>query len=258
VIQNLIINAEQAMPGGGTVHIKAENIENIAAEVLYGLPLDSRRYIKISIQDHGVGIPTECLTKIFDPYFTTKQKGSGLGLATTHSIIKRHEGHISVESKHGEGATFHLYLPASEKQETYESPEEEKKAARGEGRVLVMDDEDMVREVAGKMLKALGYEPAFAADGTEAIELYEKARHSGEPFDAVIMDLTIPGGIGGEEAVGRLLAIDPHLKAIASSGYSTDPIMSDSKAYGFRGVIAKPYVIEELGKVLHQVLTQGI
>jgi PAS domain S-box-containing protein len=258
VIQNLIINAEQAMPGGGTIHIKAENIGNIAAEVLYGLPLDSRRYIKISIQDRGVGIPTECLTKIFDPYFTTKQKGSGLGLATTHSIVKRHEGHISVESKYGEGATFHLYLPASEKQEAYDFHEGEKRAPWGEGRVLVMDDEDIVREVAGKMLKALGYEPAFAADGAEAIEKYEKAQLSGGAFDAVIMDLTIPGGMGGEEAIGRLLAIDPHLKAIASSGYSTDPIMSDSKAYGFRGFIAKPYVIEELGKVLHDVLTQGI
>ena len=253
VFQNLIINAIQAMPQGGTIEITGENIKvgNHGR-----LPLETGNYVKVSIKDKGIGIPEKYLQKIFDPYFTTKQQGSGLGLATAYSIVNNHHGHISAESKLGEGSTFHVYLPASD-QKIRQQPKEITELLSGKGKILVMDDEAMVREVLGMMLLTLGYEAKFAKDGVEAIELFSQAQGSADPFAAVILDLTVPGGMGGKEAMERFLEIDPQVKAIVSSGYFDDPIMADFQKYGFAGVIAKPYKVAELGKVLNQVLTKG-
>jgi PAS domain S-box-containing protein len=250
VFQNLTINAVQAMPTGGTLKVWAENL-TLGTES--DLPLDPGRYLKISVRDQGMGIPPEHLPRIFDPYFTTKQKGSGLGLASAYAIIKKHHGHIAVESKPGVGTTFDVYLPAVDQQATPQ-PEEERKLPVGKGKILVMDDEEMVREVLGRLLARLGYEPEFAEDGGEAVEKFVQAHGSGQAFAGVILDLTVPGGMGGKEALARLLEIDPQIKAVVSSGYSDDPVMADFQTYGFSGVIAKPYKIEELGKMLNQVI----
>ncbi|OGW43788.1 MAG: hypothetical protein A2Y66_04660 [Nitrospirae bacterium RBG_13_41_22] len=248
--QNIIINADHAMPEGGTIHVSCKNV-NIGEDEIKSLK--SGKYVMISIKDHGVGIPMENLEKIFDPFFTTKEKGSGLGLATTYSIIKKNVGYITVESDVGVGTTFHLYLPASQKKLSKKEKREKRIDVR-KGKILVLDDEEMVRLVARTMLKRIGYEVAFAIEGSEAIELYKKAMDLNQPFDAVIMDLTIPGGIGGKEAIKKLLEIDPEVKAIVSSGYSNDPIMADFKKYGFCGVVAKPYTLEELSQVLHSLI----
>jgi nitrogen-specific signal transduction histidine kinase/CheY-like chemotaxis protein len=252
VLYNLIINADQAMPDGGLIKVSAENISLDVKDIL---PLKKGRYVKIIIEDQGIGIPKEHLQKIFDPYFTTKKKGDGLGLTTSYSIIKNHNGHIQVESEPGVGSTFMIYLPASPKKITKKKLPEEK-ILPGKGRVLVMDDEEVVREVVGDLLAILGYEVEFAKDGDEAIEIYKKAKASAQPFDAVIMDLTVPGGMGGKESIQRLLKIDPEIKAIVSSGYSNDPVMTDFMKYGFSGIVAKPFKIEKLNQVLHQVLTE--
>jgi CheY-like chemotaxis protein len=200
-----------------------------------------------------VGIPEENLSKIFDPYFTTKPGGSGLGLATTYSIIKKHEGYITVESEMSVGTTFTIYLPASEKKAPI-TPVGRANPSAGRGRILVMDDEVMIRDLTGHILRRAGYEVAFAADGAEALALYVNGRDAGQPFDGVIMDLTIPGGMGGKEAIKRLRDIDPHVKAIVSSGYSNDPVMANFREYGFSGCVAKPYKIEELHQALHKML----
>ena len=250
IFQNITINAIQAMPTGGTFKVWAENL-TLGAES--GLPLSAGRYIKISVRDQGMGIPAEHLPRIFDPYFTTKQKGSGLGLASTYAIVNKHHGHIAVESKPGVGTTFTVYLLAVEQQATPQ-PKEDRGLLVGTGKVLVMDDEEMVREVLGRMLVRVGYEPEFARDGGEAIEMFVQAQGSGQAFAAVILDLTVPGAMGGKETMARLLKIDPQVKAIVSSGYSDDPIMADFQKYGFSGVIAKPYRISELGKILNHVI----
>ena len=250
VINNLVINADHAMPRGGIIKVSAENI---AVDVEQGLPLKEGNYIKISVEDQGIGIPEEHLQKIFDPYFTSKQKGSGLGLATAYSIVKRHDGCIQVKSELGVGSTFSIYLPASSKEVLIEKALRER-IPTGKGKILLMDDEEPVREVGGEMLEGLGYEVEFTKDGAEAIELYKKAKESAQPFDAIIVDLTVPGRIGGKEAVEKLIEIDPEVKAIVSSGYSTDPIMADFRKYGFSGVIAKPYKLKELGEALHKVI----
>jgi PAS domain S-box-containing protein len=250
VFHNLTINAVQAMPIGGTIKVWAENL-TLGTDS--GLPLSAGRYIKISVRDQGMGIPAEHLPRIFDPYFTTKQKGSGLGLASAYAIIKKHNGHIAVESKPGVETTFHIYLSAVERQVTPQ-PEKDRELLVGTGKILVMDDEEMVREVLGGMLARLGYEAEFARDGGEAIEMFVKAQESGQAFAAVILDLTVPGGMGGKEAIKELLKIAPQVKAIVSSGYSDDLIMADFQKYGFAAVIAKPYKISELGKVLNNTL----
>jgi CheY-like chemotaxis protein len=250
VVHNLIINAVQAMPGGGSIRVSGDNVDIEEGNLL---SVAAGPYIKISVRDRGVGIAKEDLTRIFDPYFTTKAKGSGLGLATSYSVVKKHGGRISVESEPGMGSVFHIYLPAS-----LTAPQERmahlKGPLSGKGRVLVMDDEEMVRQVVGDMLKTLGYEPAYARDGAEAIACYRSALGKGTPFDAVIMDLTIPGGMGGREAVGLLLALDPRARVIVASGYSNDPVMADFRAFGFSGVIAKPLSLDTLGRTLRAVL----
>jgi len=250
VIQNIIINADQVMPKGGVIRVYCENVVISQHD---NLPLKEGKYVKISISDQGIGIPKEYITKIFDPFFTTKQGGSGLGLSTAYSIIKRHDGYITVESQVGVGTTFYIYLPASDKRIEIEE-EKVDKLLKGKGRILLMDDKEIVLEVMGNMLKYLGYEVAFARNGNEAIGFYKRAKAAGHPFDVVIMDLTIAGGMGGKEAIKKLIEIDPEVKAIVSSGYANDPIMVDFKKYGFSGVIAKPYKIKDLSKTLQKVM----
>jgi CheY-like chemotaxis protein len=252
VFQNLVINAVQAMPGGGMISIIGGNLTVAAGSEL---PLAPGNYIAISFQDQGRGIPPDHLSKIFDPYFTTKQKGSGLGLATSFSIIQHHRGHITVKSKLATGATFQVYLPASDRRVAY-SPQDDGELTPGHGNILVMDDEPMVGEVLGRMLRTLGYEVQLVKDGAKAIEFFTRGQDAGSPFATVILDLTVPGGMGGKEAMERLKKIDPHLKAIVSSGYSDDPVMADFHRYGFFEVIAKPYRITDLDKVLKKVLPQ--
>ncbi len=251
VINNLIINANQAMQEGGIARISAENIKLGATAAL---PLPPGRYIKLSIADQGGGISKEHLPKIFDPYFTTKEVGSGLGLTSAYSIIKKHDGLITVDSALGAGTTFHIYLPASDQKPSRKS-REDLQVIPGKGRILVMDDEVAVRTVLERMLVTLGYEVDFALDGGEALEIFIRRRAAGEKFAALVLDLTIPGGMGGKAVLENLLKIDPGVKAIVSSGYFEDPIMAQFKEYGFRGVIAKPYKISELSEVLHRVIT---
>ncbi len=250
VFQNLLINAMQAMPTGGTLTVRGENLVVQAGS---DLPLAPGRYVKISVEDQGGGMPADYLTKIFAPYFTTKQKGSGLGLATAYSIVKNHQGHIAVASKLGAGTVFQVYLPASVKK-MLPQPEEDRGLFSGKGKILVMDDEAMVRQVLDKMLSHLGYGAEFARDGDEALALFTQAQKSGEVFAAVILDLTVPGGLGGKETMERLLKIAPGVRAIVSSGYSEDPIMAEFEKYGFSGMIAKPFKVAELSKILHQVI----
>ncbi len=250
VVRNLVINADQAMADGGTVRVSGETVRLAAGEVP---PLKPGVYVRVSVADRGVGIPAENIPKLFDPYFTTKRKGNGLGLATAYAIIRKHDGHISVESSVGAGATFHVYLPAS----AGKVPEMEREPARppaGKRRILVMDDEEMVRRVAAGMLAILGYEAAVAEDGAAAVALYREARESGAPFDAVVMDLTVPGGMGGKEAVRILREIDPDVRAVVSSGYSHDPVMSEYERFGFSAIVLKPYTAAQLGEALRKAM----
>ncbi|MGE5545193.1 MAG: PAS domain S-box protein [Bacillota bacterium] len=244
VISNLVINADQAMPEGGILKVSARNIEDQPG---------SRRQVCIFIEDQGVGIPEENLSKVFEPYFTTKPTGHGLGLATSYSVVKRHGGDIQVESCLGTGTRFAVYLPASLCQQAAEH-KLDKIPVAGQGRILIMDDEESVRLTLGRMLNYLGYTVEYAVDGVEALECYVRALVSKEPFDAVIMDLTVPGQMGGKQAIERLLAIDPDAKVIVSSGYSNDPVIEDHTSRGFCGVITKPCNLVRLSQVLAEVL----
>ncbi len=250
VINNLVLNAKQAMPGGGKLRIRAQNLRLKGGEI----PLPPGPYLHIEVSDTGAGIPEKHLAKIFDPYFTTKQQGSGLGLSIAYSIITKHQGHITVRSTIGVGTTFNIYLPATPNAKLAAERASEDGAPDGHGRrVLVMDDELQVRNVLGGLLKGMGYDVAFAHDGNEVLHAYAEALRKHNRFDVVIMDLTVPGGMGGKECIAKLREIDPDVRAIVSSGYSNDPVMADYGAYGFRGVVAKPYQVKELGAVLRSV-----
>jgi CheY-like chemotaxis protein len=252
VVHNLVINAVQAMPGGGVVSLSLAARELRAGEV-DTLPAGS--YLLFTVSDTGQGIPADVLPRIFDPYFSTKGRAghSGLGLATVRSVVKKHNGHIEVDSQVGRGTTFRVWLPAApHEMPAPESAASRRAAAHLPGRVLVMDDEEVIRRVAGRMLSLAGHEAVFAADGAEAVRAYQAARQSGRPFDVVIFDLTVPGGMGGKEALQELLALDPGVRAIASSGYSSDPVMSNPRSYGFRVSLTKPYDIPDLMRAVEE------
>ncbi len=253
VIQNLVLNADQSMPLGGTIVITAKNLP-VLRKGIPQLP-EEGKYVEISVQDNGVGISSEYLPKIFDPYFTTKAKGSGLGLATCYAIVKNHGGVIHVSSKLGKGTTFHVYLPAVEAEKEAAEASELSNFIR-KGRILLMDDEELIRDVAGRMIEVFGHEVDFAEHGEAAIEKYEAAMESGNPFDIVILDLTIRGGMGGKETVKHLLAADPKIKAIVSSGYSDDAVVSDYRNYGFSARLTKPYKLRELSDTLNNLMSR--
>lgn len=258
VIYNITANAREAMPEGGTIDIWAANFE-VDPKDKASLAMEEGKYVRISIKDHGSGVPAANLEKIFDPYFSTKdrgsQKGMGLGLTTAHSIVSKHNGYIHAESEVGVGTVLHVYLPASTKEiektigsQRMDTPWDPSPA---KVRVLLMDDEEMMRIMARKMLHRMGYEDVeMAVDGAEAIERFTRAKESGNPFDLVILDLTVRGGMGGKEVIRELIKIDPAVRAIVSSGYSTDPVMAHFREYGFQGALAKPYEMRELSEVL--------
>jgi PAS domain S-box-containing protein len=246
-LYNILLNARQAMPEGGIIEVRAENV------VFDGDPLSLRNggYVMVSIRDHGCGIEADVLPRIFDPYFTTKQSGSGLGLATVHAIIAKHEGRITVQSIPGAETTFSIYLPACKAAQPAESGVGQQ-LQTGSGRILVMDDEEALRTLLAQILKRLGYEVECVRDGTEAINLYQKAKDSGRRFDIVLVDLTIPGGMGGKEVAARLREVDDSVILIVSSGYSHTPIMSEFRKYGFDDVLSKPWTPVQLSEVLRR------
>lgn len=249
VINNIIINAYQAMPDGGLVHISAENIllgETNPEAIPEG------QYVMITIKDDGYGIEEKHLGKVFDPFFTTKLNGTGLGLATAYSIIRKHRGHIKVTTEIGKGSTFTIFLPSNISSETAGTNKSGPEKLSG-GKILVMDDQILVRETAMNMLMKLGYEVDIAADGNEAIEKYIEAMNASKPYNAVILDLTIPNGMGGLATMGELKNVDPDVTAIVSSGYSNAPVMADYSSYGFAGVMMKPYSISQLSDLLRDI-----
>jgi PAS domain S-box-containing protein len=251
VIQNIVLNADQAMPLGGRVAISARNLP--ASETASHPGLESRDYVVIGIEDQGVGIPQAYLDKIFDPYFTTKEKGSGLGLATSYSIIRNHGGRIEVRSVVGTGSTFLIYLPAVSTEASLPAERPHPAPAR-KARVLVMDDESVIRLVAQALLGSLGHDVEAAENGDAAVGLYRRAIAEGRPFDVVILDLTVRGGKGGAETLRELLEIDPGVKAIVSSGYSDDEVIATYLQHGFCSFLKKPYDVQELSRVLDGVM----
>ncbi len=256
VISNLIINADQAMPEGGLIKI---SLENTVVNEDSTLSLKKGEYVKLTIEDKGLGIAKKHLAKIFDPYFTTKQKGSGLGLATTYSIIEKHNGYITVDSKLGAGTTFYIYLPATttEEEDKVEETEEGQPPKKAEGRILLMDDEKIVRRALGRMLEKMGYQTELVADGEQALKKYKEAMNEGNSFYAVILDLTIPGGTGAKETIKKLLELDPEVKAIVSSGYPNDPVISNYRDHGFKSYVIKPFDEKELSAALTKLLKKN-
>jgi CheY-like chemotaxis protein len=246
VIYNIVLNARQAMSRGGLITIAAENIykkEGPGKE-------DNSRFVRVCIRDMGPGISNRRLKDIFVPYYTTKKDGSGLGLSITRSIISKHGGEISVSSRKGQGTSVEFFIPASP-----ETAVQERAAATAAGgRVLFMDDDAIICEVSSEMLRLLGYDVVCASSGEEAVDLYKVAYGQGVPFDCVIMDLTVPGGMSGTEAVKVLREFDPQCKAIVSSGYSDDPVMANYREYGFAGICPKPYSVDALEAVLADVM----
>lgn len=243
VIQNLVINADQAMADGGRLWISAHN-----------LPADGDRgMVRIDIRDIGGGIEPQVLERIFEPYFTTKERGSGLGLATAYAIMHQHGGDLAVQSKPGEGTTFTLTLPAATVQPDAAPAPVAATAVGGHGRILVMDDEEEICILLERMLAHLGYRSAFAQSGDEAVELYREAMPA-DPFDVVVLDLTVPGGMGGAQTLTALLELDPNVRAVVSSGYSNDPVMARFEEHGFRGVVRKPYVLDQMAEALVKAL----
>ncbi len=254
VVQNMVINARQAMPDGGTIRIECDT-EELSAHEVSGVK--AGRYHKIEIHDDGPGIATDIVDKIFDPYFTTKSEGSGLGLALSFAIINKHDGYLYASTEDDGGACFTIYLPASDSiLDVVPDSVITINNAASKGCVLVMDDQEMLYEVAEAMLEELGYQAIHAEDGSTALRLYEEAMAANEPIDIIIMDLTIPGGMGGEEAVKEILSVDAKAKVIVSSGYSNDSVVANYENHGFKGALGKPYDIDTLDNLLNQILAQ--
>ena len=251
VLNNIIINSNQAMPEGGTIKIEAQNVNiNDKSKI----NIDYGNYVKVTIKDEGIGIPTEYLSKVFDPYFSTKKDGHGLGLTSCYSIIKKHKGIIYVNSELGKGTDFIFYLPANSDY-IYEAKEEKPTYQTGNGKILFMDDEELIRDVAKEILESEGYNLEFAIEGREAIDMYKNSINDKQKFDLVILDLTIPGGLGGKDTIKEILKMDPEAKAIVSSGYSNDPIMAEYTKYGFSDFVPKPYNYEQLVNIVNKVIS---
>jgi PAS domain S-box-containing protein len=255
VIHNVVLNAVQAMPEGGIVQVQAQNSQMTDAAPL---PLEAGRYVRISVKDCGRGIRAQDLPNIFDPYFTTKPQGSGLGLAIAYAIVSKHDGHITVTSSPGMGTTVDIYLPASQAEAVAVQDPRPLVAgtlSSGSGRILVLDDEEQICRMLQAMLPTLGYQATCVTRGEEAIASYREALLAGRPYAVVILDLTIPGGMGGREVFTHLQALDPEVNALVSSGYADNFVMEDYAQYGFRGAVPKPYTIEELSRMLQHVLS---
>jgi CheY-like chemotaxis protein len=255
VFSNVLINAQQAMPSGGVITVRAENILETDRRWENALRVEPRRYVRVSITDKGIGIPKEHISRIFDPYFSTKPQGSGLGLATTYSIVKNHGGFLAVDSRPGQGTTVQINFPAAGSRDVEVQPESPVRAAGSKQRVLIMDDEASVRTLAANMLETLGYDAEVVASGSAAVERFERALASGQPFDVVLLDLSVPGDLGGTEAVNRLGALDPEVKTILMSGFSQHPAVTEFQTYGFKAVITKPFTLQELSATMHSVIT---
>ena len=250
-LHNLLINAAQAMPDGGEVTVRGGN-ESLDTDNTHRLPAGD--YIRITVEDHGCGIPRENLARIFDPYFTTKSQGSGLGLASVYSIVKRHGGTVGISSTLGVGSSFDIHLPALPGKRPEGVAVKVTAELPGGGRILIMDDEDFIRAIATEILQYKGYEVASCADGREAVDLYRSARQGNVPYAAVILDLTIPGGMGGKEAAVLILELDPEAVLIVSSGYSNDPIIANYQNFGFSGSISKPFDADTLARELERLI----
>lgn len=250
VISNLVINADQAMPNGGLLNISIENVE-------FDMPshnLSPGRYIRITVSDNGGGISKTSIGRIFEPYFTTKPSGNGLGLATTHSIITRHGGQIEVTSEVGCGTAFTIYLPVSSIKKQGEAEAKQVQIQEGIGRILLMDDENFIRDVVVDMLDMMGYECVTCENGQQACALYKQALEAGCPFSAVIMDLTIPGGMGGVETMAEISLIDPMARGIVASGYCGDPVVASFREYGFVAAVPKPFTLSQVAETLAEIL----
>ncbi len=257
VLSNIIINARQVMHDRGLIEIEVDNSYlHTALNTTEIYPLQDNRYLKISIKDHGTGIPEADLPKIFDPFFTTKPNGVGLGLTISHSIIKNHGGYINVDSTPGSGTVFNIYLPASNESVAMDDIKTPTGKSTGGWKILLMDDEVFLLELFKEILENMNNTVEIAANGEEAVQKYINSTGSGLGFDLVILDLTVPGGMGGRETIAKLLEINPQVKGIASSGYSEDPVLINPEEYGFRGAIRKPFLIEELGAVLEEVMNE--
>jgi len=255
VINALIINAREAMPNGGCVRVCAENIQ---IDDRTGLQLEPGRYIRVTITDQGSGIAPEIVGKIFDPYFTTKSSSSGLGLAISYSIIRKHGGLLHLERTSPEGTTFTFYLPAASGKVVSDPFQPNDRSYHFHPqRILVMDDESAIRELTAQLLGTMGYEVTAVPDGLEAVRIYERAARKGEHFRVVILDATVRGGLGGVETIERLRNIDPQVNAIICSGYSDEAALSEFLSYGFRGALPKPFTRRELADALQKALADA-
>jgi CheY-like chemotaxis protein/anti-sigma regulatory factor (Ser/Thr protein kinase) len=253
VFTNLVLNARDALRGHGRIHVRARNVRVGEGDSV----LSAGPFVEVSIRDEGPGIDSANLERIFDPFFTTKPTGNGLGLASSYSIVGRHGGKLYVESSKGNGATFYVMLPAVHGDAPQKRSERPPRPVDRSGRILVMDDESALRRIIALCLADVGYRVEQAHDGAQAVVEFDRARQAGDPFDAVILDLTVRGGMGGLDALERLKALDPDVRAIAASGYSDSPVLGDCERYGFAGALAKPFHFTMLVNLLRKLLPVG-